>query len=100
DYAGGPLSEEESHTAAALLELQRISMSMFTSCGWFFNDISGIETVQVLAYAARALELIDNLGQAAPRDAFLSTLETAVSNDPEMGTGADVFSRTYVGATD
>lgn len=43
--------------AARWLEMQRCEMRMFTSCGWFFDDPSGLETRQVLRYAARALEL-------------------------------------------
>ena len=68
-------------------------MSMFTSCGWFFNDVGGIETVQILRYAARTLELMDGLGQPTPYKAFVETLEQARSNDPEVGTGADVYRR-------
>jgi alpha-amylase/alpha-mannosidase (GH57 family) len=93
--ASGPLAGEEARRAADLLELQRNSMSMFTSCGWFFNDIGGIETIQVLAYAARTLDLLESLGQSGPRDSFLATLHQARSNDPEVGTGADVFAGTY-----
>lgn len=93
--ASGPLTTEEARRAADLLELQRNSMSMFTSCGWFFNDIGGIETVQVLAYAARSLDLLEELGQPGPRDAFIAMLQQAHSNDPEVGTGADVFSGAY-----
>jgi alpha-amylase/alpha-mannosidase (GH57 family) len=74
-----------------LLELQRMAMAMFTSCGWFFNDISGIETVQVLRYAARALELLQALEQPIPLDPFLRILGTARSNILERGTGADIF---------
>jgi alpha-amylase/alpha-mannosidase (GH57 family) len=88
---GGPLDDAGRATARALLELQERSMSMFTSCGWFFNDVGGIETVQVLRYAARTLELLDELGQPSPQDAFVSILEQAKSNDPDIGTGADVF---------
>ena len=94
-HASGPLTNEESRQAHDLLELQRNSMSMFTSCGWFFNDISGIETIQVLAYAARTLDLLGSLDQTGPRDAFLALLDTARSNDPGAGTGADVFSGVY-----
>jgi len=94
-WASGPLTEEDQARAVDLLELQRNSMSMFTSCGWFFNDIGGIETVQVLRYAARTLDLLDALGQTGPRDAFLTLLEQAQSNDPEVGTGADVFAGVY-----
>jgi hypothetical protein len=64
---------------------------MFTSCGWFFADIADIETVQILRYAARTLELMEELGETAPYKEFLRILEQAKSNDPERGTGADVF---------
>lgn len=89
--AGGPLDEAGRGTATTLLELQESSMSMFTSCGWFFNDVGGIETVQVLRYAARTLELLDELGQPSPQDTFVAMLDQAKSNDPDIGTGADVF---------
>jgi alpha-amylase/alpha-mannosidase (GH57 family) len=90
-HASGPFDEDVRATAARLLDLQESSMSMFTSCGWFFNDVGGIETIQVLRYAARTLELLEGLGQAAPMEGFLSTLEQAKSNDPSIGTGLDVF---------
>jgi alpha-amylase/alpha-mannosidase (GH57 family) len=95
ENAAGPLGEEEARRAHDLLELQRNSMSMFTSCGWFFNDIGGIETIQVLAYAARTLDLLASLGQPGPGDPFLALLSTAASNDPNVGTGADVFAGVY-----
>jgi alpha-amylase/alpha-mannosidase (GH57 family) len=77
--------------ALALLEMQRNSMAMFTSCAWFFNDISGIETVQILRYAARTLELLEMVGEEAPAQTFLKILQDARSNIPEHGTGADIF---------
>jgi alpha-amylase/alpha-mannosidase (GH57 family) len=89
--AGGPLDDDDRAIARTLLELQESSMSMFTSCGWFFNDVGGIETVQVLRYAARTLELLDSLGQPSPQDTFVTLLDQAKSNDPDVGTGADVF---------
>jgi hypothetical protein len=64
---------------------------MFTSCAWFFNDVAGIETRQVLRYAARTLDLIDGLDGPAPRAAFLDILARADSNDPEAGNGAEIF---------
>jgi alpha-amylase/alpha-mannosidase (GH57 family) len=81
--------------ALTLLELQRQSMLMYTSCGWFFNDLAGLETVQVLRYAARAIDLIEELGESAPLDEFLAVLGEARSNRPEEGTGADIW-RTHV----
>lgn len=76
-----------------LLELERAALAMFTSCAWFFNDVGGIETAQVLRYAKYALELFDELEEPAPRDDFLAALAEAKSNDPAVGTGADVFAR-------
>lgn len=90
-HAAGPLDDAARREMTSLLELQRNSMSMFTSCGWFFADIAGIESIQVLRYAARTLDLMEELGQPAPTEAFTRKLEEAKSNDPEAGTGADVF---------
>ena len=64
---------------------------MYTSCGWFFNDISGVETIQILSYAGRSLDLMDQLGLPPARERFLEILSEARSNRPEMGTGADIF---------
>ncbi len=66
---------------------------MYTSCGWFFNDISGIETIQILKYAARAIDLMEHLKLPSVRDRFLEILGEARSNRLEMGTGADVYRR-------
>ncbi len=66
---------------------------MYTSCGWFFNDVSGIETIQILKYAGRAIDLMDQLGLPPVRDRFLELLAQAKSNRPEMGTGADIYRR-------
>ena len=64
---------------------------MYTSCGWFFNDLAGIETIQVLRYAARSIDLHEQLGETPPVDAFLDVLAEARSNDPEQGTGRDLW---------
>lgn len=92
EVAGTPSSDDVEH-AVRLLEMQRNALSMFTSCGWFFNDLAGIETVQILRYAARTLELLDLVGAPVPIDAFIATLATARSNVPGEGTGADIFLR-------
>lgn len=90
-HAGRPVDDEVRSTAHKLLELQRNSMSMFTSCGWFFADVGGIETVQVLRYAARTLHLLDELGQSVPRDEIMKVLDEAESNEPKTGTAADLL---------
>ena len=76
-----------------LMEMQRSALLMFTSCGWFFSDLAGIETVQVMRYAARVIDLMDQLGLDPPRQRFLEILSEAKSNRPEKGNGADIFSR-------
>jgi alpha-amylase/alpha-mannosidase (GH57 family) len=95
-HASRFLSERERVRALRLLELQRHAMTMYTSCGWFFDDISGLETVQVLRYAGRALELLDELGFDAPREPFLEILAGAQSNVAGAGNGADIFRREVI----
>ncbi len=89
------LSPEERTTALALLEIQRCRLLMFTSCGWFFDDISGIETVQILRYAAKALDLAESVSpDFRERDvagAFVRALGKAPSNIPELLDGARIF---------
>ncbi|MEZ4655535.1 MAG: DUF3536 domain-containing protein [Candidatus Eisenbacteria bacterium] len=74
-----------------LLELQRHALLMYTSCGWFWDDVARGETMQVLRYAGRVLDLLDDAGLPAPRDVFLDLLSAARSNDPKQGNGADLF---------
>ncbi|HUQ38971.1 MAG TPA: DUF3536 domain-containing protein [Acidimicrobiales bacterium] len=84
--------------ALTLLEAQRDGMSMYTSCGWFFNDLAGIETVQVLRYAARVVDLLGELGEPAPVEEFLARLGRATSNDPAEGDGRAIWDRHVVPA--
>jgi alpha-amylase/alpha-mannosidase (GH57 family) len=86
-----PLSTADEIRALTLLEIQRNALLMFTSCGWFFHDISGIETIQILKYAARVIELSDQLGIPSHRETFLNLLAEARSNIAEKGTGADIY---------
>ena len=76
-----------------LLELQRQAMLMYTSCGWFFDDISGIETAQVLAYAARAVELASRLFPGAWRELLLHPLESAPGNAGLYPDGRQVYEK-------
>ncbi|HEX8722635.1 MAG TPA: DUF3536 domain-containing protein [Pyrinomonadaceae bacterium] len=92
-HAPRSLSDDEKVRALTLLEAQRAAMTMYTSCGWFFNDVSGIETVQTLRYAGRVVERMAELGLAPPTDGFLEILSEARSNVPAHGTGADIFRR-------
>jgi alpha-amylase/alpha-mannosidase (GH57 family) len=88
------LNEEERTRALELMEMQRHAQLMYTSCGWFFDDISGIETVQIIAYAARVIQLAQELflKDAANLElAFLEKLALARSNDPVAGDGAKIY---------
>jgi Domain of unknown function (DUF3536)/Glycosyl hydrolase family 57 len=83
----------DSVRALRLLELQRHLMLMYTSCGWFFNDLAGIETIQILQYAGRAVQLAEQLFATPVEERFLRLLEEARSNDPNAGTGRDLYLR-------
>lgn len=74
-----------------LLEMQRHALLMYTSCGWFFDDISGIETVQILKYAARAIQLAQELTGLALEETFVKFLERAPGNLPDLADGARVY---------
>ena len=91
EHAGRWLSTDEQWRALTYLELQRMLLLMHTSCGWFFNDISGIETIQILKYAARAIDLMEQLGLPPARERFIEILSAAKSNRVELGNGADIF---------
>ncbi len=79
--------------ALKLLEMQRHALLMYTSCGWFFNDLGGIETIQVLRYAGRVVQLAEELFLEPIEAQFLWRLEKARSNVPENGTGRDLFNK-------
>lgn len=87
------LSDEEKVSAMELLEIQRQCMLMYTSCGWFFSEISGIEPVQVMKYAARAMQLAAKFTKKDIEKKFLEILDEAKSNIPEQGSGRDIFER-------
>jgi hypothetical protein len=92
-HASAPLDAETQVEARRLLEMERQRLLMFTSCGWFFDELAGLEPVQNLRYAAMAMQYLRELGGPDLEPAFVYRLRTAVSNDPEEGTGADVYRR-------
>jgi alpha-amylase/alpha-mannosidase (GH57 family) len=92
-HAVRDLSAEEETAALKLLELQRHAMLMYTSCGWFFDEISGIETTQILQYAGRAVQLARELREDGIEDRFLSLLEYAKSNLPEHRDGRHIYEK-------
>jgi hypothetical protein len=68
-------------------------MLMFTSCGWFFDEVSGIETVKVIEYAARVIQLADELFEESLEPGFLERLQAAVSNLSEQRNAAEIYRR-------
>jgi len=86
-------SSDQKEKALKLLEVQRNALLMYTSCGWFFDELTGIETVQVMMYACRAMQLADELTGVDYEPAFTGILNRAISNIPSSGRGADIFER-------
>lgn len=86
------LSKQDQVVALKLLEVQRHAMLMYTSCGWFFDELSGLETVQVIQYAGRAVQLADSLNLEPPLEpGFLERLARAPSNLPEHRDGEKIY---------
>jgi alpha-amylase/alpha-mannosidase (GH57 family) len=99
-YATRELSHEEHVAVFELMELERHAQLMYTSCGWFFDEISGIETVQIIAYAGRVLQLAAKLfgeaGQALEPE-FLRILAQAKPNATDLKDGSEVYTRYVTG---
>jgi hypothetical protein len=87
------LNNAERTAELKLMELQRHTLLMYTSCGWFFDDLSGIETIQVLQYAGRAVQLAREIFGDDTETPFLALLEQAKSNIPAYGNGRQVYER-------
>jgi len=89
--SGRDLRTGEKITVLKLMELQRHCMLMYTSCGWFFDEISGIEAVQILEYAGRVIQLAEELFGGQIDGPFLDILAGAKSNIPQHGDGRRIF---------
>ena len=76
-----------------LLEMQRATLLMYASCGWYFDDVAGLEASLILRFAAHAADLMNQAGGVAPIEGILDRLASAKSNEPGGKTGADVFRR-------
>jgi len=83
----------EQNLVLRLMEVQRNAMLMYTSCGWFFDEISGIETTQIMQYACRAMQLISQVSAVNLEEEFLRRLKLAPSNLPALNNGAEVYWR-------
>jgi alpha-amylase/alpha-mannosidase (GH57 family) len=93
DHAIKDLSQEEKVKALKLLGMQRQALLMYTSCGWFFDEISGIETTQVMKYAARAIQLARDVSGIDLEPEYKKRLEAAKSNILEFGNGAQIYDK-------
>jgi alpha-amylase/alpha-mannosidase (GH57 family) len=87
------LDLQEKSTALKLLEMQRHAMLMYTSCGWFFDELSGLETVQILQYAGRVVQLARDIFGDDLEPEFLELLQHARSNIPDHGDGGQIFEK-------
>ncbi len=76
-----------------LLEMQRHALRMFTSCGWFFADLAGLETQLILQHAARAIHYAEEFSDQEMEKRFLEVLAQARSNDPSLGNGLQIYQR-------
>ena len=85
------LTPEERGVALGLLELQRNLLLMYTSCGWFFDDPAGLETRQILRYAARAVELAEEHLGGSIEPLFLRLLERVRSGLGEKPDGSELY---------
>ncbi|MGD8330072.1 MAG: DUF3536 domain-containing protein, partial [Acidobacteriota bacterium] len=90
-HARRRLEARERVDVLELLEMQRHAMLMYTSCGWFFDDLARIETIQVLRYAGRALQLAARHGAQGAEERFVARLRPALSNDPREGDGESIY---------
>jgi alpha-amylase/alpha-mannosidase (GH57 family) len=92
-HATHELNREERVRALKLLEMQRHAMLMYTSCGWFFDELSGLETVQVLHYAGRAIHLARKAAGEDLAAPFCERLRNAKSNIPEHANGEEIYKK-------
>jgi alpha-amylase/alpha-mannosidase (GH57 family) len=93
DHAIRSLEFHEQVIVLKLLEMQRHALLMYTSCGWFFDELSGLETTQVIHYAGRALQLAEDCSGERLEPEFLQHLALAKSNLPEHGDGAAIYQK-------
>lgn len=90
------LPAQEKTKFIRLLEMQRQTLLMFTSCGWFFDEVSGIETIQILQYAERAIQLAESECHVLLEEEFLKRIGEAQSNLPKYGNAAELFHKEVI----
>lgn len=87
------LSEAEKVNTWRMLEMQRYARLLYTSCAWFFDDISNIETVKIIEYAARAIQLAREVVGVDLEGPFIKDLSQAAGNNPDLANGAEVYKK-------
>ncbi|MBM4349804.1 MAG: DUF3536 domain-containing protein [Deltaproteobacteria bacterium] len=92
-YGRQGIEEQGKFRGLKLMEMERHALRMFTSCGWFFTDLSGLETILILKHAARAIQLAGEFSDQEFENRFLEVLSKGQSNLPEMGDGARIYNR-------
>ncbi len=90
--------EVEQNRVLRMMEVQRNAMLMYTSCGWFFDDLSGIETTQIMQYACRAMQLVSQVSDIKLEEEFLKRMEVAPSNVPSLANGREVYKKYVIPA--
>jgi len=93
EQASHPLAPEERQRALMLMEMARHAMLMYTSCGWFFDDLSGIETVQCMQYALRVAELVEEIGGNPVEPELIDRISAGRSNLADEGDGRKVWAQ-------
>ena len=88
-----PLTPSRRSAALKLLEMQRHAMLMYTSCGWFFDELSGIETVQVIQYAGRVVQLSARALRRLRRNRVPGAARAGKSNVPEHEDGRTIYDK-------
>jgi hypothetical protein len=88
----------EHNRVLRMMEVQRNAMLMYTSCGWFFDDLSGIETTQIMQYACRAMQLVSQVSDIRLEEEFLKRMELAPCNIPALDNGREVYKKYVIPA--
>jgi alpha-amylase/alpha-mannosidase (GH57 family) len=86
-------NDVEQNTLLRLMELQRNAMLMYTSCGWFFDEVSGIETIQIMQYACRAIQLVSQINDFDLELEFRKRLEAVPSNVHGLENAANIYTK-------
>lgn len=85
------LSSQDKTKVLKLCEMQRHCLLMYTSCGFFFDEISSIETIQIIHYATRAIQLAQDISGAEFEQEFIQLLTRAPSNVPKFAHGGNIY---------